>query len=132
MFYPESPRMFYYWVRIELPYQLQFIQAQLEVECTRRILKIDAYHMHMYESMASGMNYPCVWGYRYGKRRSPIIEPMMYLFNSDTFEDICGPDVKPAEDVSEDEYDGLPKAGTAAMDLDRAHLPQTNAPAASE
>ena len=44
---------------------------------------------------------------------------------------MCGPDARPAEDVPEDEDDGLPTAGTAAMDLDRAHLPQTNAPAAS-
>ena len=124
--------MFYYWVRIEQPYQLQFIQAQLEEECTRQDLNIDADHMHRYESAASGLKYPHVWDYLWGTAKSPRIEHIMYICDAAFFEDLCGPDVKPAEDVPEDEDDGLPTAGTAAMDLDSPPcLGQTNAPAAS-
>ena len=118
--------MFYYWVKVDKPYQVRFIQVRLEEDCTRQNLKIDAYSMHVYESAASGMNYPYVWDYVYGRRNTPVIENLMYLLDyagADPFEDICGPDVKPAEDVAEDEDDGLPTAGTAAVDLDRAHLP---------
>ena len=46
--FPER-RIRYYWAVIERPYQLQFIQAQLEEECTRQELQIDAESMHLYE-----------------------------------------------------------------------------------
>ena len=92
--------------------------------------------MHVYESAASGIGYPYVWDKVCGWRGTPLTYNQMHSQTRHSvsalpIERDCGPGVMPAEDAPEDEDDGLPTAGTAAMDLDRAHLAQTNAPAAS-
>ena len=51
----------YRWLRIDQPDQARFIQLRLAEECDRQGLIIDEYHMHVYESAASGIGYPYVW-----------------------------------------------------------------------
>ena len=128
----------YRWIRTDHHNQMRFIQERLAEECGRQELDTDAYHMHEYESAASGMGHPYVWDRVCGWRDTPVINRLLY--HSPTWQSVgalpierdCDSDVKPAEDAPEDEDDGLPTAGTAAMDLDPwAHLAQTNAPAAS-
>ena len=77
-------RIHYFWAVIDLPYQLHFIEAQLEEECTRRDLQIDALHMHRYESAASGLKYPYVWDYVWGTWPRPKIDHIRFILAAKT------------------------------------------------
>ena len=98
----------YRWLRIDQPDQARFIQLRLAEECDRQGLIIDEYHMHVYESAASGIGYPYVWDQVWGWMDIPLtFDEMAKRYSTVGFRlCCCGPDVKPAEYAPEE--DDLP------------------------
>ena len=94
----------YRWIRTDHHNQMRFIQERLAEECGRQHLNTDAYHMHEYESTASGIGWPYVWDQVWGWRDTPLTyDQMRQRCPQQPFPICCGPNVKPAEDAPEED-----------------------------